>query len=100
VTTVNGVPSFKGDFAENVSDSDLTILALTLVLAEAEKNGDSFETYINSWTTDQKKINGTGLDTSSSEAVIAAAVNELAKPSRDNALAGMLKDLLGESESN
>jgi hypothetical protein len=85
-------PSFQGDFVDNVSDSDLTILTLTLVLAEAEKNNNSFENYIKTWTDtgSQKKIDGSGLD--SSERVIAAAVNELS--TRPGSLGGMLDDFL------
>ncbi|MDR0642649.1 MAG: lipoprotein [Treponema sp.] len=86
-------PLFEGDFVKNVSDSDLTLLALTLVLAEAEENHNSFEDYIKTWTDtgSQKKIDGSGLDPS--ERVIAAAVNELGKrPS--SSLGGMLDDFL------
>jgi hypothetical protein len=92
----SGTPVFQGDFIDNVSDSDLTILALALVLAEAEKNENSFENYIETWTAagSQKKLDGTGLEPS--ERVIAAAVNELAnRPNND--LGSMLKDLLGEN---
>jgi hypothetical protein len=89
----SGAPVFEGNFADNVTDSDLTLLTLTLVLAEAEKS-NGFDNYIADWTSDAKKIDGsTGL--SDSEKVIAAAVNELAsRPNND--LGKMLKDLLGE----
>jgi hypothetical protein len=96
-TTVSGSEIvFAGDFAKDVSDSELTMLTLTLVLAESEKAGD-FDTYIETWTEgDQKKIDGTGtVALSPSEKVIAAAVNELAaRPGND--LGRMLKDLLGQ----
>jgi hypothetical protein len=96
-TTVSGPDIvFAGDFVKNVSDSDLTMLTLTLVLAESEKAGD-FDTYINGWTTPGGKTIDTNSTTalSPSEKVIAAAVNELAaRPSSE--LGGMLKDLLGQ----
>jgi hypothetical protein len=88
---------FDGDFAKNVSDSDLTMLTLTLILAESEKVDGDFDTYIETWTDPAgKKISNNSVHLSDSEEVIAAAVNELAaRPSSD--LGKMLKDLLGEN---
>jgi hypothetical protein len=85
---------FDGNFAGNVSDSDLTMLTLTLILAESEKAEDDFENYIGRWTDGPKTIGGD--DLSGSEKVIAAAVNELTSKERSSSLGGMLKELLGE----
>jgi hypothetical protein len=89
----SGAPVFQGNFIKSVSDSDLTILTLTMVLAEGETAG-GFNNYITGWTDGNKKIDGSGnISLSSSERVIAAAVNELAsRPNND--LGKMLKDLL------
>jgi hypothetical protein len=87
----SGAPVFQGNYIKTVSDSDLTLLALTLILAEGEKAG-SFDNYITGWTGGTKQTtNGTGL--SGSEKVIAAVANELvSRPNND--LGKMLNDLL------
>jgi hypothetical protein len=85
-------PRFTGSYIEEVSDSDLTLLALALILAESEKNG-GFDSYIETWTSNSKSINSdAGL--SSSEKVIAAIANESTERP-GNKLGKMINDLLG-----
>jgi hypothetical protein len=93
--TTSGKPAFAGDFVNTVSESDLTLLTLTLVLAEAEKKGQTFEAYIETWTEGQKSLDsGTGL--SDSEKVIAAAANYII--AKDGTLGGMLSGLFAKDE--
>jgi hypothetical protein len=70
----NNKPVLKPGVIDNISEADLTLLALTMVLAEAEKNDYSFENYIETWTNGSKDLSDkNGL--SPSEEVIAAAAN-------------------------
>ncbi|MDR3146795.1 MAG: hypothetical protein LBU00_00290 [Treponema sp.] len=89
----DGVPVLTGDFADNLSAGDLTLLAFTLILGEVEEKGGTFESYIKSWG-DDKRLDGTGTVTlSASETLIAAIGNKLADG--DSEIGTMLKDLLG-----
>ncbi|MDR3248428.1 MAG: hypothetical protein LBT39_06545 [Treponema sp.] len=87
--TTGTKPVFAGDFIDDVSTSDLTLLAVTLILAES---GGDFEAYIESWSDGTKKLDGTGAVLNSNERLIAAIANELA--GRDGELSKMLSDLL------
>jgi hypothetical protein len=76
VKTKDGKPTLNKDVIAPVPDSELLLLATTLILAEAEKAGKSFDEYVSMWgTSTNKKLDGTGL--TSSERLIAALVNEL-----------------------
>jgi hypothetical protein len=94
----NNAPVFTGSFGKNVSEADLALLALTLVLAESEKSG-GFDSYIESWTnTNGKKIDGTGNVTlSPAEKVIAAAANQITINSPNSDLGKMLTDLFKQT---
>jgi hypothetical protein len=91
-------PRFEGDFINSVSTSDLTLLLVTLMLAEVPDTDDpdAFDKYAGQWGTEpgQKDINdGTGLD--ASEKLIAAIANEVIdRP--DSELGKMLKSLVGQ----
>jgi hypothetical protein len=87
----NNAPVFAGTFVKTVSEADLTLLALTMVVAESEKSG-GFDNYIEDWTDGTKKTDGTtGLN--SSEKIIAAIANELTNRPGSK-LGEMLNDLL------
>jgi hypothetical protein len=91
--TARGAPEFTHDF--EASAADLTLLALTLALAEAEAvEGESkdFNDYIKSWTNGSKNIS-TAEGLSDSEVVIAAITNKVTKD-ENSELGKMLKDLL------
>jgi hypothetical protein len=90
VTTSNGKPVFHPDFIENTTEADLTLLTLTLVLAEAERVQDDFDTYIKTWTDGSKDLS-TVAGLSDSEKVIAAAANGII--SKGGTLADMLDGL-------
>jgi hypothetical protein len=85
-----GVPAFKDGFVDDVPTSELLLLATTMILAEADEANQSFDTYVHSWGSTGKTLNGDGLD--SSERLLAAVVNELADRSD---LGVNFKDLLG-----
>lgn len=93
--TASGRPIFEGSFAKSASTSDLTLLLLTMMLAEASEASEDFDSYAGKWGGD-KKINGEGetlLD--GEEKVIAAIANEvISRPDSD--LKKMLKGLVGE----
>jgi hypothetical protein len=81
---------FEDGFAASVSTSDLTLLLVTMMLAEVPESGD-FDSYVEDWGTN-KDINGNGLD--GNEMVIAAIANEvISRP--DSLLGDMLKNLVG-----
>jgi hypothetical protein len=87
-------PQFKDDF--NASNADLTLLALTLVMAEVEKNEDrqiDFDDYIKTWTSGEKNIN-TAAGLTDGEKVIAAITHKVASDP-DSTLGAMLEELLG-----
>ncbi|MDR1637241.1 MAG: hypothetical protein LBR93_07870 [Treponema sp.] len=94
--TTGTPPKFEGDFADSVSTSDLTLLLVTMMMAEVEAQeieGDNpFDKYAEDWGT-KKKIDGTGLN--GNERVIAAIANEV-KDRPDSNLGKMLKELVGE----
>jgi hypothetical protein len=89
-TDETGKPVLSDEFvATGVSDSDLTLLAFTLILGEAEQNG-GFDNYIKKWG-DGKSLNGNdGL--TESEKVIAAIGNKLATGGTE--IGTKLKELL------
>jgi hypothetical protein len=90
--TEGGIPKFKEGALEGVSEGDLTLLAFTLVLAEAEKTPDgTFDNYIETWA-DGNKLNGVGLKPS--EQLIAAIGNKLAGGKGE--IGSKLGDLLGK----
>jgi hypothetical protein len=77
IVTLEGAPTLTGAFLDEPSESDLALLTFTLILAEVEKTGGTFDSYIASWG-DGKKLDGTGTVTlSDSEELIAALGNQL-----------------------
>jgi hypothetical protein len=89
-------PEFAGSFVKSVSTSDLTILLVTMMMAEVT-DGD-FENYVNGWgtTSGGKNISSAGSLDSKNERVIAAIANEvIGRP--DSKLGNMLKNLVGEN---
>jgi hypothetical protein len=88
--TSNG-PRFDGSFAKSVSTSDLTLLLVTMMMAEATEASDDFGAYAAKWGS-EKTIDDPNLQ--SKELVIAAIANEvISRP--DSNLGEMLKDLVG-----
>jgi hypothetical protein len=86
-----GTPEFEENFLDGVSESDLTLMVMALILAKAENEKDDdglLENYLESWRYKNVKT-GQGLDTE--EALIAAIVNGMADTSD---LTRMIKDLL------
>jgi hypothetical protein len=91
-----GKPEFKEGFIDSVSGSDLTLLAMTLILAKAEKESGTdgtLNSYLETW--EYKNVEtGEGLD--SEEAFIAAIVNAMMKRGDDMSdLTEMIKEILG-----
>jgi hypothetical protein len=89
-TSASGAPVFDEKF--DASSADLTFLVLTLALAESEKAG-GFDSYIETWTSGTRKIDGTGIELTTPEKVIAAVTNKVASDP-DSTLGTMLKGLL------
>ncbi|MDR1108792.1 MAG: hypothetical protein LBL19_07140 [Spirochaetaceae bacterium] len=89
-TSENGAPVFDDKF--EASSADLTCLALALALAESEREG-GFDNYIKTWTSGDRKIDGTGIELSKSEQVIAAITNKVASDP-NSTLGKELKGLL------
>ncbi|MDR1971052.1 MAG: hypothetical protein LBQ46_03940 [Treponema sp.] len=87
----SGNPPTLGDFSKEVSTSDLTLMAVTLVLAEAERASQDFDTYIAGWGGGGKDLQGNNL--SPNERLIAAVANEAANRP-DSQFGDMLKNLL------
>jgi hypothetical protein len=92
-----GKPEFKGDFIDDsVRDSDLTLLAMTLILAKAEKErgaDGTLDSYLDTWMNKNVET-GKGLDLE--EQLIAAVVNKMVERGEDTSeLTNMIKDLLG-----
>jgi hypothetical protein len=93
-----GKPEFENGFADSVPESDLTLLAMTLILAKAEKIRDKkdLNSYFNDWPAKDLRT-GKGLD--DEELLIAAIINEMIDrgelTSDENELTKMLKELLG-----
>jgi hypothetical protein len=106
-------PEFTNDFLDNVSEADLTLMVMTLVLAKAQKVKDLYENedftfsdYINGKTVngeyieglrEKDVINGIGLDPD--ERVMAAIVNEMVEKHGGSDLVQMLEDLLGRNNT-
>jgi hypothetical protein len=96
-----GKPEFKPGFIDGVSDSDLTLMAMTLVLAkieDVESSYDDLDAYLTEWKDKNKNVEtGEGLDPD--ELLIAATVNGMISRGEltgdENELTKMLKDLLG-----
>jgi hypothetical protein len=91
-----GRPEFTDGFANSVPESDLTLLAMTLILAKAEKErnkaGD-LNAYLATWS-NKNLDTGRGLD--KDEVLIVAIINEMVGRGEDTSeLANMIKDLLG-----
>lgn len=86
-------PRFAGSFAKSISTSDLSLLLVTMMLAEVP-NEDEFDDYVNEWG-NGKKIDGNGtMNLDPNERVIAAIANEvMSRP--DSELGKMLKSLVG-----
>jgi hypothetical protein len=90
---ISGKPGFAEDFLDGVSESDLTLSVITLILAKAEKERDingTLEKYLETWI-DKNVETGKGLDVE--EALIAALINEMIERGDDTS---ELKDLLVE----
>jgi hypothetical protein len=89
----NGAPVFADSFANSVSNSDLTLLLVTMMLAEVVDIGDNFDAYAERWGTQGKNIT-TEQGLSNNEKVIAAIANTVIARS-DGELGKMLKNLVG-----
>jgi hypothetical protein len=86
-----GALVFPDSFYDSTSEADLTLLTLTLVLAESEGYGD-FDTYIETWTDGTRDLSdSTGILTPS-ERIIAAAANGIIKK-KGGTLGDMLNGL-------
>jgi hypothetical protein len=96
-----GKPEFKPDFIDGVSDSDLTLMVMTLVLAKIEDVESTYpdlDAYLKDWKDKKKNVEtGEGLDPD--ELLIAATVNGMISRGEltgdETELTKMLKDLLG-----
>jgi hypothetical protein len=94
-----GKPEFESEFLDASSDSDLTLMVITLILAKAEKerakNNGTLDTYFDTWM-EKNMETGNGLE--DDEMLIAATVNGMisrGELSDDvSELTKMLKDLL------
>jgi hypothetical protein len=99
IPTLPGKPEFKPGFIDSsVSDSDLTLMVMTLILGKF-KNNDELEAYLKTWE-GRNITTGEGLeDLDADELLIAATVNEMISRGEltgdENELTKMLKDLLG-----
>jgi hypothetical protein len=92
-----GKPVFTDEhFLDDVPESDLTLVVMTLILAKVEKeereNNRSLDDYIQTWS-DKNMETGAGLD--ADERLIAALVNGMDDTSD---LTEKLKDLLGDKD--
>jgi hypothetical protein len=92
-----GEPQFKDGFIDNsVSEADLTLLVMTLIMAKAEKEEKTYgslDGYLDTWV--NKDVNtGKGLD--QEEVIIAAILNTMIDRGEDmSELTDMIEDLLG-----
>jgi hypothetical protein len=92
-TGTNG-PEFDGPFVKSVPTSDLTILLVTMMMAEAVDANDDFEEFVEGWGPGKKDINDSST-LKDNEKVIAAIANEvMTRPDSD--LGKMLKELVGK----
>jgi hypothetical protein len=94
-----GKAEFNDGFMDDVPGSDLSLMAMTLVLAKAEKEkGDdgTLDEYLTTW--EQKNLDtGKGLD--ADEVIIVAVVNTMAEKGEDMTdLTKLIKDLLGVNQ--
>jgi hypothetical protein len=93
VDTPKGRPVFQENIVDGVSEADLTLLAMTLVLAEA---GDDVNAYAKTWESKDVKAGADSLNPK--EKLIAASVNGMIdkgdKTGQSSELTKMLKDLL------
>jgi hypothetical protein len=89
----DGKPEFKDGFGGSVPESDLTLMAITLILAKAESE-ESLDEYVkNTWEgQDLNSEDWASFD--DDEKLIAATVNEMISRDSDTELTKMLKDLL------
>jgi hypothetical protein len=93
-----GKPEFQDNFAAGVPGSDLTLLAMTLVLAKAEKEREKtpekiLDRYLETW---HEKSLETGMGLDQDEVLIVAVINEMMAKGEDMTdLTDMIKKLLG-----
>jgi hypothetical protein len=86
-------PTFKtGSFVSSVSNSDLTLLLVTMMMAEASDAYEDFDAYAATW--ENKNINSNTLQ--GNEMVIAAIANEVINRPNSGELGNMLKHLVRE----
>jgi hypothetical protein len=92
--TPDNTPLFVGNFADSVSTSDLTLLLVTMMLAEIPADMNDFDEYAAKWGS-EKRIDDKGtIRLSKTERVIAAIANTVSeRPSSE--LGKMLKNLVG-----
>jgi hypothetical protein len=85
----------EGSVIKSVSNSDLTLLLVTMMMAEATEFEKGFDDYAKDWNGTDKKIDGKGtVALKQKEKVVAAIANEMiSRP--DSELGKMLKDLVG-----
>jgi hypothetical protein len=101
VTTNSGKLGFEGNFIGNVSEADLTLMVMTLILAKAEKVQKEDQKDLNDYVDDLVKKNITSQNPTNlddDEKLIAAAVNGMIERGENeglNELTKMVKDLLG-----
>jgi hypothetical protein len=97
----HGKPVFEAGFLNDVPESDLTLLVMTLILAKAEKEKEKTEAktldaYFETWATKNLE---TGKNVDAEEALIAAIVNGMIERGEltndESELTNMLKELLG-----
>jgi hypothetical protein len=90
--TEDSVPVFEGSFVKSVPTSDLTILLVTMMMAEAVELNDDFSAYADKW--ENKSITNAA-DLGPRERLIAATANEVIARGDGN-LSDMLKNLVRE----
>jgi hypothetical protein len=90
----------EGFLDDSVSDADLTMMVITLILARVGQEED-LDAYLDTWKDGRKNIK-TGANLDDDEKIIAAAVNGMIErgeiSGNESELTGMLKDLLGQNE--
>jgi hypothetical protein len=98
----SGKPEFEQGFLDGVSESDLTLIVMTLILAKIEKeekNGGNLDEYMELWTKPeegQEKDVITGKNLDGDEKLVAAIVNGMISRNDDmSELTDMVKELLG-----
>jgi hypothetical protein len=97
-----GKPEFEEGFLDSVSEADLTLLVITLILAKAESVKETWPTLEEYFETWQTKNVETGKELDEEEKLIAAIVNGMISRGEltgdESELTKMLKDLLEQNK--